>query len=219
MNDLTITPKHRNFVREYLLSYDAEDAAEKAGYARRSGVNLLRKPAIRTLLRRRQSVLDAESNIDQKKVLDKLAKMAFFDPRDVMGWETNAYGGTEVWVKDSDDLSPEVASMIKEISVDKDGNAKVKLHDSAAALDKIARHLGMYNDTVGVDFTGELADLLKGAVNNGHNLPTPVGGPGVGETTNGPGVSRGALPTPVAEDGELIEGSVLEVEQPLHDQE
>ncbi len=200
MTGLTITPKHRNFVREYLLSYDAEDAAEKSGFARRTGLSLIKKPAIQTMLRRRQSVLDAEAVIDQKKVLDKLAKIAFFDPREVINWETNEHGGTHVWVTDSDDLDPDAAAMVKEISVDKEGQVKVKLHDTSAALDKIARHLGMYNDTVGVDFTGELADLLKGAVNNGHNLPNA--GRDVGSPPAGDAVPRPQLPSPVTVDSE-----------------
>lgn len=212
MSELSIKPKHRKFVREYLLSYDPEDAAEKSGFARRTGHSLLNNPAIRTMLRRRQAVLDAEATIDQQKVLKRFADIAFADIREILTWETDEFGRTNVMVKDSEDLSPEVVALVKEITIDSDGNAKVKLHDSTAALDKVARHLGMYNDSVGVDFTGELADLLKGAVNNGHELPKPAGRPNVGEPDTGHGLSGPALPTPVTIDGELTTGPVLETE-------
>lgn len=201
MAELAIKPKHRNFVREYLLTYDPEDAAEKSGFARRSGYTLLKNPAIQTMLKRRQSVLDAEATIDQKKVLDRLAKIAFSDIREIVNWETDHMGRTHIFVEDSEDISPEIAALVKDISVDKDGTVKLKLHDSTAALDRIARHLGMYNDTVGVDFTGELADLLKGAVNNGHKLPKPVG-QSVGDAGSGHALPGPSLPTPVVIDGE-----------------
>lgn len=201
---LSMSPKERHFVREFVKDFDGPAAAQRAGYSRRSSARLLKHPGVKAMVTRNQARLNAASLVDQRKIVERLALIAFGDIRDVMTWRTDLDDGTtEIILKDSDDLSPEHALLINEVKVDKDGNAQVKLQDRSSALDKLARHLGMYNDAVGVEFTGELADMLKGAINNGHTLPSPVrhddSDGGVVEGIARPAVPRPQLPTPIRE--------------------
>lgn len=169
-----LTHKERHFAREFLKDFDGPAAAERAGFARRRAPALLKKKGVNAYVERAQKRLDHVAGLDQRAILTEWAKVAFADTRDVLHWHTDEMGRTHLMVRDSEDLTPDQAKLVNEISVDQSGNVKVKLADRQAALDKIARHLGMYQDSVGVEFTGELADILAGAINGGHAIPKPV---------------------------------------------
>ena len=57
-----------------------------------------------------------------------------------------------------------------EISQNKDGQVKFKLHDKKGALDSLARHLGMFKDKLALDVGDSLSEVLEVIANR----PRPV---------------------------------------------
>jgi phage terminase small subunit len=80
----------------------------------------------------------AQLGITPEKVLQEYARIAFADLRRVADW-----GPDGLVVKPPAELNDGDAATISEI-VTTGGNARVKMHDKKAALDAIARHLGMF---------------------------------------------------------------------------
>lgn len=72
-------------------------------------------------------------------------------------------GYGEVFATDTRDLSPQALSLYAGVKQTKEG-FEVKMHDQLAALEKVARHLGLFNDklTLKGDEQNPIVALLKG---------------------------------------------------------
>jgi phage terminase small subunit len=92
-------------------------------------------------------------------VVDELAKVGFSDIRKVVTWRPELVaevqeGGeitTKVWqsrvtVLDSSEIDADTAAAIESVSQGAQGQLRIKLHDKPAALEKLARALGMFRD-------------------------------------------------------------------------
>ena len=51
-----------------------------------------------------------------------------------------------VQVKNADELTPDAAAAIAELSLQPSGGVRVKLHDKRAALVDLGKHLGMFGE-------------------------------------------------------------------------
>lgn len=141
-----LTPKQARFVEEYLVDLNAAAAARRAGYsASRSeamGYENLTKPDIRNAIEAAQRERSARTGITADRVIAEIAKIAFADPRKVMSWGP---GGVELLP--SDKLSDADAAIVSEVSesVSQSGSSiKVKLNSKLDALEKLAKHVGVY---------------------------------------------------------------------------
>lgn len=141
-----LTPKQARFVEEYLVDLNAAAAARRAGYsASRSeamGYENLTKPDIRNAIEAAQRERSARTGITADRVIAEIAKIAFADPRKVMTWGP---GGIELF--DSSSLTDADAAMISEVSesISQSGSSvKVKLNSKLDALEKLAKHMGVY---------------------------------------------------------------------------
>jgi hypothetical protein len=81
----------------------------------------------------------ARLGITVEKVLREYARIAFADPRHLAGWDE-----TGLHVVTSGELTDADVASIHEISGGGTGAVHLKLYDKKAALDAIARHLGMF---------------------------------------------------------------------------
>ncbi len=81
----------------------------------------------------------ARLGITVEKVLREYARIAFADPRHLAGWDE-----TGLHVVTSRELTDADVASIHEISGGGTGAVHLKLYDKKAALDAIARHLGMF---------------------------------------------------------------------------
>ena len=143
-----LTAKQAKFVEEYLLDLNAAAAARRAGYTtKRSeaiGYDLLTKADIQAAVQSAQRERSARTGVTADRVLKEIARIAFADPRAVMSW-----GPDGVALRNSSDLSDDEAAAVAEVSetwTDSGGGSrKVKLHDKVAALEKLARHIGLYD--------------------------------------------------------------------------
>lgn len=145
-----LTPKQARFVEEYLVDLNATQAAIRAGYSQkmagRIGFQLLEKTGIQTAIQASQIERSARTGVTADRVVQEIARVAFASLRDVMTW-----GPAGALVRPDNEITIEAAAAIAEVAETKDG-VKVKLHNKIAALEQLAKHVGIYQDrTTAVD--------------------------------------------------------------------
>lgn len=79
--------------------------------------------------------------INETRIAEELAKIAFSDPTQVMSW-----GPDGVRVKSSDELAEGVSGTIAEVSEGNKGSIKIRQHDKLSALISLGRQLGMFSN-------------------------------------------------------------------------
>lgn len=171
-----LTDKHKRFADEYLIDLNGAQAAIRSGYsqktARSIAAELLTKPDVQRYLAEKQEKLQRKTDVTQERVVNELAKIAFADITDYLEYH-GRLGIPVVDVKDSSDVD---GSPIQEVSLSKDGTFKFRLYSKLDALDKLFRHLGLYNgdSTVIADTLNENLESLKDLLQNpapNRNLP------------------------------------------------
>lgn len=165
--DAELTEKQRLFCLYYIKSFNATQAAIKAGYAHDSahveGSRLLRNVKVAGEIRRLKGVVQEELFIDAMDVLERYIKIAFADMTDFVD-----FGAKEIPILDKetgeqkydDEGKPMVRTisyldfknsnqvdggLICEISQGKQG-MKIKLEDRQKALDKLAEYFDLFPD-------------------------------------------------------------------------
>lgn len=138
-----LTPKQKKFCEEYLIDLNGKQAAIRAGYSKNSAEAIasenLRKPYVAAYLSERQKDLSKRTGVTQEDVIDEIKKVAFSR---MDGIVKNITGQT-VLSKPWEDIDENTLAAIKEIHNTRDG-IKIKLHDKLTALDKLCRHLGLF---------------------------------------------------------------------------
>jgi phage terminase small subunit len=104
------------------------------------------------------------------RIVDELAKIGFSDIRKVVSWrsemvpaepsEGDENAGTNaivsrVTVLDSATIDPDAAAAVAQVSQSATGTVQVKMHDKGAALERLARALGMFKDRVDITYDGK----------------------------------------------------------------
>lgn len=137
-----LTPKMVLFVQNYLVSTNAAQAAIAAGYSPKTaaamGRKLLSKPSIDDAIQRAMNERVERLHINQDMVLLELMAVVKANIGDYL-----TFGPGGVVFKDISEIPPEKIALIKEISQGK-GGIRIALPDKLDALEKLARHLGMY---------------------------------------------------------------------------
>jgi phage terminase small subunit len=165
---MAINTKQQRFAEEYLIDLNATQAAIRAGYSEKTagqiGEQLLKKLEIAEAIRVGLAKRSERTQITADMVLKELATLGLSKMTDFATWNNGA-----VVIKNSDDLSDDAAKCVSEVSETKTkdgGTVKFKLYDKVGALDKVARHLGMYVDRQ------ELTGLDGGAIQ--HELVSVI---------------------------------------------
>lgn len=150
-----LTDKHRRFIAAYMISGNAKDAAIEAGYsgkhAASQGFQLMKNPAVKKELEKRHESILAKAEISATEVLLELKKVGFANMQDYLVVGEDGLPRLD-WSK----LTREQAASLAEVTVDTytEGGGedarevkkvKFKLADKLSALDKLARHLGLFN--------------------------------------------------------------------------
>ena len=166
-----ITPKKQRFAEEYLVDLNATQAAIRAGYSGKTaysqGDRLLKDVEVRKLIDYAMSKRSERTQITAERVLQELARVAFFDPRRLL----NADGSPRPINELDDDTAAVLAGM--DIHEEYFGSGedrqfigytkKVKVSDKVAALGLAMRHLGMLKDKLEVKNIDERAERLRAA--------------------------------------------------------
>lgn len=156
-----LTPKHRQFVAEYLVDLNATKAARRCGYsaktAKQQGARLLTNVDVRAAIQRGQARKLDKVDLTADRVLEELARVAFGNLQDLV-----TATGADIPLHQ---LPRAVAAALASREVvmknaaagdDKiDRVLKVKMVDKVPALGLLARHFALLVDRVQV--TGEVS--------------------------------------------------------------
>lgn len=166
---MALTPRQAKFCVEYLIDLNGTQAAIRAGYAtsgaRTEATRLLANADIVEELNRLRGEIAAKTQITPERILQEYARIGFSDVRRTLGangelknpqeWDDDtaaAIAGVEVVTRTSgygDDAAVEYVH-------------KIKTWDKKAALDSMAKHLGMFDgkkDVTDPEQTQEEEDL------------------------------------------------------------
>lgn len=146
------------FAREYLVDFNATKAAIRVGLSEKTaystGPRMLENAEVRAEIDR---LMEEEAGIPKVAIVNRLALIAFANAGEFFEW-----GPDGVTIKNSKDLTEEQRAIISEVSetrTETGGTIRVKLSDSQAALDKLARVFGMYRDRLDIKDTTHEDDL------------------------------------------------------------
>lgn len=180
---MALTAKQALFAKEYIVDFNATQAAIRAGYSERTadaiGHENLKKPNIASAIKIEQDKRSERTEITADMVLREYAKIGFSNITDYLSVEDKLVTIDRdsegrpitdmqqvVNIFDTDMVKEEKMRAVAEIKQTKDGIA-LKLHDKKGALDSIARHLGMFNDKLDLNanVTVTFEDQLRSITN------------------------------------------------------
>jgi phage terminase small subunit len=166
---MALTNKQRRFVDEYLIDLNATQAAIRSGYSAKNadkiGSQLLGKTRVSDEIASKMKQREQRTHITQDRVLQELARIAFFDIRKLYNED-----GT---LKKPTDLDDDAAAVLAGVDVVEqmahemvDGELKqtplftkkAKVFDKGSARTLAMRHLGMLVDKQEV--TGKNGEAL-----------------------------------------------------------
>lgn len=153
---MSLTPKQQRFVAEYLVDLNATAAYIRAGYAARGNAaevnasRLLRNAQVSLSVQEAMKERETRTHITQDRVLQELARIAFFDIRRLYRDDGS--------MKAPHELDDDAAAVLSGVEVleEFDGigaerslighTKKAKVWDKGNALTLAMRHLGMLTD-------------------------------------------------------------------------
>ena len=162
-----LTDKQARFVDEYLVDLNATQAAIRAGYsaktANEQGARWLANVSVQNAIRERQEVLKMKTEITQEWVVERYRRI-------VEGCDKRLFFNDDGSVKPPSQWSAEMGLAVAGFEVQELGDeglavsvSKLRFQDAKAALDSLARHLGMFKDKVEVSVDESLAERLARA--------------------------------------------------------
>lgn len=159
---MALTAKQRRFVDEYLIDLNATQAAIRAGYSPKRadaiGYENLRKPDIADAVSAAMKEREERTHITQDRVLQELARIAFFDIRKLYNDDGR--------MKLPHELDDDAAAVLSGLDVTEEFQGrgedreqvgytkKAKVFDKGTALTLAMRHLGMLTEKV--EHSGEI---------------------------------------------------------------
>lgn len=145
---MALSDRQQRFVDEYLIDLNATQAAIRAGYspngAKVQAVRLLSNANVAAAVARGKAKAGTKLEITRDRVLKELARIAFSDLRRVVD-----FGPDGVKLKEGSELADDDAVAIESVgqSFNQYGpTVKVKLYSKTDALEKLAKHLGLFNE-------------------------------------------------------------------------
>jgi phage terminase small subunit len=174
-----LTARQARFVQEYLVDLNASAAARRAGYSEKTaysvGQRLLKNAEVAAAVGLARSERERRTEITSDRVLRELARVAFFDPRKLFGADGQPLPIAEL----DDDAAAVVAGLEVSVTHNDDGSvtrvAKIKLADKLSALEKLGRHLGLFDKGTPGTAENPIAVLIRHA--QGTALPVVANPP------------------------------------------
>lgn len=139
-----MTPKQERFCEEYLIDLNATQAAIRAGYsvdtAKEIGCQNLTKVNIQEKIQSLRKQLSENTQITSEMVIAELAKIGFSNVQDFVN------GGNSILELKHLERHKVAAVSAVETIIKEDGTilSKIKFHDKVTALEKLGRHLGIF---------------------------------------------------------------------------
>jgi phage terminase small subunit len=168
----SVTPKQYLFCAEYLVDLNASQAAIRAGYSKKgagqTGEKLLKNAEIRKRLSELQQRRQARTEITADYVIERLAKIADFDHRQL-------YDSDGVMLP-AHKMSDAVSAAISGIEHTDKGGVRVKVSDRVRALELLGKHLALFTDRIdaSVKATGQVTIYLPDNGRDGGSDGTAI---------------------------------------------
>jgi phage terminase small subunit len=137
------TERQLAFIREYLVDQNAAEAARRAGYspenANKIAYELRNDPKIAARIAAAQARRSEKKRITAERVIEELGRMAFSNMADYATW-----GPEGLKLRANALLDEDQSAAVADVEPKGNGKlARLKLYDKLAALNALARHLGM----------------------------------------------------------------------------
>jgi phage terminase small subunit len=146
------TDKEKLFIKYYVKTRNATEAAKLAGYsedsARQIGAENLSKPSIRDAIDHELEKIQKKIGIDTETIINELKKIALSDIKKAAKWTEGS-----VSLIPSDQIPDDVSAAIAEVSQQSGefgSSVKIKNYDKIRALELLGKHLKMFSDKVEV---------------------------------------------------------------------
>ena len=149
-----LSEKQQAFVDEYLIDLNATQAAIRAGYKRSQYTDtnankLLENTRIAEEIEKKMAERSRRTGINQDRVVQELAKLAFVNAADVIDVNTATV---------LPNAKPEDLACIQSVKVKRTTKGKavieeheVRFYDKKDSLVQLGRHLGMFKDKVALE--------------------------------------------------------------------
>ena len=149
-----LTKKQQRFVEEYLIDLNATQAAIRAGYKRSEYTDtnankILENTSVAEAIEQAMAERSKRTGINQDRVIQELARIAFVNPQNVINTEDGSVRGDA----SEDDLVCIQSVKVKTMSGEKgySEEREVRLNDKMKALELLGKHLGMFKEKVEVE--------------------------------------------------------------------
>ena len=149
-----LTDKQKRFVEEYLIDLNATQAAIRAGYKRTEYTDtnankILENTRVAEEIEKQMAERSKRTGINQDRVIQELAKIAFVNAADVIDVDTATV---------RPDAKPEDLACIASVKVKRTTKGKnvieereVRFYDKKDSLVQLGKHLGMFKDKAQLD--------------------------------------------------------------------
>jgi phage terminase small subunit len=147
---MALNERQKLFAREYLIDFNATQAAKRAGYSEKTaysyGQQLLNHIEIKRELEELQRDRFKSMEVTADKVIKEIAKIAFFDARKLFDDD----GIPKHITKIDDDTSGAIAGLdVVSIGSGESSTGQIlkyKIADKNAALEKLCKYLGLFKE-------------------------------------------------------------------------
>lgn len=157
--------KHERFCQEYLVTLNQTESAIRAGYsptcAGKVGSNIMKDPKVLIRIEHLKQKRLEETQIRQTKVIKELEKIAMSNILDFVDVKPDGITFKEELSSPEEELYDK-AAVIQEIG-SQDGKThklSLKLYDKIQALDKLMRHMDLY-ERARLQIEREKLELMK----------------------------------------------------------
>lgn len=160
-----LTPKQAIFIAEYLIDGNATRAAIAAGYseagAHVAGARLLKRSKVAAAIAAHHAQRQEKLKITAERVLEEIAKLAFFDPGDLFDQHGHLRPITQL-----DDITRAAIAAL-DVETKKLGETatvmtRIKLADKGQNLERLGRYLKLFTDRLEHDGRVTLEQLVCG---------------------------------------------------------
>jgi phage terminase small subunit len=155
-----LTPRQRRFCEEYVVDLNGAGAARRAGYAKNSakveGVRLLANANVQAEVERLMAARSKRTQITADAVVSELGKLAFSNMLDYITIQDDGS-----YIVDFSMVDRDKGAAMQEVTTETytEGRGedatpvkrmKFKMADKRGSLELLGRHLGIFNDKLGL---------------------------------------------------------------------
>lgn len=165
-----LSDKRRRFAEEYLVDFNATQAAIRAGYSPKSagqqGSELLKDPKVRAYVDARMAELGRRTGVTAERIMQELARIAFLDPTELADMDT-----ARIRPEASADDRAAIAGVKVKVIESESGvttERELRFADKIRALELLGKRFGMWLDRTQMDVTGAV-QIIDDVPNSGSD--------------------------------------------------